>query len=80
MTIECGRDIELHTLCIAPSIKDRVSVQFLQDNWLKPALARKRGLVLSVLKVNTAARSFFDRLGFVLTEDSAHHYRNRLPS
>jgi ribosomal protein S18 acetylase RimI-like enzyme len=80
MTIERGQDIELHTLCIAPVHQRQGLGTALMGQLVEDALARKRGLVLSVLKVNTAARSFYAHLGFVLTEESAHHYRMRLTS
>ena len=78
MTLVRGEDIELHTLCITPEHQGRglgitVTRQFLDD-----ARGRKCGVVLSVLKANSAAQSLYERLRFAVTEESAHHYRMRL--
>lgn len=77
MAVDCGQDLEIHTLCIAPEhqrhgLGTAVTMELVAD-----ALAHKRDVVLSVLKVNAAACSFYTRLGFVLTEESDHHYRMR---
>jgi ribosomal protein S18 acetylase RimI-like enzyme len=45
---------------------------------LNDARARKRGVILSVLKTNTSARSLYERLGFVVTEETANHCHLRL--
>jgi len=80
MTLERDQDLELHTLCIAPEhqghgIGTEITRQMLDD-----ARARGCGVVLSVLKANTPARSFYERLGLVVTEETAHHFRLRLVS
>jgi ribosomal protein S18 acetylase RimI-like enzyme len=77
MALDIDQDFEIHTLCIAPEhqrygLGTAITMQLVED-----AHARKRDVVLSVLKVNTAALSFYNRLGFVITEESAHHYRMR---
>jgi ribosomal protein S18 acetylase RimI-like enzyme len=77
MTMDDGQDIELHTLCIAPEYQRRGLGTAITRQLIADALARKCGVALSVLKVNTAARSFYTRLGFILTEESEHHYRMR---
>ena|SRR5271154_4728390 len=78
MTIERGQDIELHTLCVAPEHQRQGFGTVLTRQLVEEAFARKCGVVLSVLRVNAAARRFYDRLGFVLIEESAHHYHMRL--
>jgi ribosomal protein S18 acetylase RimI-like enzyme len=78
MTLELGKDIELHTLCIAPEHQGRGLGTAVTRQLIDDAHARRCGVVLSVLKANTAARSFYERLGFAVTEESVHHYRMRL--
>jgi ribosomal protein S18 acetylase RimI-like enzyme len=77
MTAERGPDIELHTLCIAPEHQQHGLGTALTRQIVDDVQAQNRSVVLSVLKVNTAARSLYERLGFVLTEEFAHHYRMR---
>jgi hypothetical protein len=45
---------------------------------LGEASARKLDVMVSVLKANPAARSLYERLGFVVTEESTHHHHMRL--
>ena len=78
MMLKCGQDIELHTLCIAPEHQGHGLGTEITHRILDDARARKCGVVLSVLKANTAAGSLYERLGFVVTEETAHHYRMRL--
>jgi ribosomal protein S18 acetylase RimI-like enzyme len=78
MTVEHNQDIELHTLCIAPEYQQHGFGTGVTRQLIDDARARSCSVVLSVLKVNTAARSFYERLGFVITEESARHYRMRL--
>ena len=77
MTLERGHDIELHTLCIAPEYQGRGFGTVITRRFLDDAKAHRRDAVLSVLRANTAARSFYERLGFVVIEESAHHHRMR---
>lgn len=77
MTLERGHDIELHTLCVAPEFQGRGYGTIITRRFLDEAKARQRGAVLSVLKTNTAARSFYERLGFVLIEESGPLCRMR---
>jgi hypothetical protein len=39
---------------------------------------RKGGIVLSVLKTNGGARLLYQRLGFIIIDETAYHYRMRL--
>jgi ribosomal protein S18 acetylase RimI-like enzyme len=80
MTAERGQDIELHTLCIAPEYQRHGLGTTIMRQLMEAAFDRKRSIVLSVLKVNTAALSFYTRLGFILTTESAHHYHMRWAS
>jgi ribosomal protein S18 acetylase RimI-like enzyme len=79
ITLESGADVELHTLCIAPEHQGQGLGSDVTRQILSDARARNRdGVVLSVLKPNTAARSLYERLGFTINEERTHHYRMRL--
>jgi ribosomal protein S18 acetylase RimI-like enzyme len=80
MTLNRGKDVELHTLCIAPEHQGHGFGTEITRRIVDDARARRCGVVLSVLKANTAARSLYGRLGFVVTEETAYHYRMRLVS
>jgi ribosomal protein S18 acetylase RimI-like enzyme len=80
MALDRGQDIELHTLCIAPEHQGHGLGSAAARKVLDDAFARRCGVVLSVLKANSAARTFYERLGFVVTDESTHHYRMRLVS
>jgi len=77
MALDRDQDFEIHTLCIAPEHQRHGLGTAITMHLVADAHARKRGVVLSVLKVNTGARSLYERLGFVITEETAHHYRMR---
>jgi ribosomal protein S18 acetylase RimI-like enzyme len=77
MTVERNQDIELHTLCIVPDCQRQGLGTAITRQILNDAHAKKCGVVLSVLKPNTAARLLYERLGFIITEESVHHYRMR---
>jgi ribosomal protein S18 acetylase RimI-like enzyme len=77
MTGECGDDIELHTLCIAPEHQRQGIGTAITRQIIGDSRARMRSVVLSVLKANTAAQSLYERLGFAVIEESSHHYRMR---
>jgi ribosomal protein S18 acetylase RimI-like enzyme len=76
-TPQRGHDMELHTLCIAPEYQRRGFGTVITRRFLADAKAYKCGAILSVLKANTAARSLYERLGFVVIEASAHHHLMR---
>jgi ribosomal protein S18 acetylase RimI-like enzyme len=78
MAVEREQDTELHTLCITPEHQGRGLGTTVTRQLIDDARVRKRSVVLSVLKANMAARSFYERLGFVLTDESTYHYRMRL--
>lgn len=78
MTLESDQDIELHTLCIVPEHQGHGLGTAVTRRVLDEARARSCAVVLSVLKVNTATRSLYERLGFTVTEESTQHYRMRL--
>ena len=56
---ENDNDINLHTLCIAPEHQGRGFGTAILRTLLDDARARKQSVVLSVLKTNSAARSFY---------------------
>jgi ribosomal protein S18 acetylase RimI-like enzyme len=78
MTGEWDDYIELHTLCIAPEHQRQGIGTEITRQVIGESRASRRGVVLSVLKANTAARSLYERLGFAVIEESSHHYRMRL--
>lgn len=80
MTVPCGGDIELHTLCVAPEHQGQGIGTAITRQIVDAARTQMHGVVLSVLKVNTAARSLYERLGFVVTEEFTYHYRMRFVS
>jgi ribosomal protein S18 acetylase RimI-like enzyme len=73
MTLEHGSDLTLHTVCILPESQGRGFGTAIIREVLDAASARNRGVIVSVLKANSAARSLYERLGFVVTEESTHH-------
>lgn len=78
MILERGPYIELHTICIAPEHQGRSIGTTAIRQILSDAQHQRREVRLSVLKPNTAARSLYERLGFVTTEETAHHCHMRL--
>jgi ribosomal protein S18 acetylase RimI-like enzyme len=78
VTLESGSDMHLHTICIAPEYQGQGFGTTIIRALLNDARARKRGVILSVLKTNTSARSLYERLGFVVTEETANHCHLRL--
>jgi ribosomal protein S18 acetylase RimI-like enzyme len=78
MTAPCGRDTELHTICVTPEYQRRGIGTTITQQVIDEARLQKRGVVLSVLKGNTAARSLYERLGFVVSDELPRHYRMRL--
>ncbi len=78
MTAPCGPDIELHTICVAPEHQRQGIGTTITRQVIDEARLQKRGVVLSVLKANTAARSLYERLGFVVCDELSRHYRMRL--
>jgi ribosomal protein S18 acetylase RimI-like enzyme len=80
MTVERGRDLELHTFCIVPEHQGQGLGTATSRQILNDAQTQGRGVVLSVLKSNTGARLLYERLGFIVTEESPNHYRMRFAS
>ena len=78
MSQDHGDDVELHTLCIAPAYQSRGVGRYMTRRLVSEARAAGRGVVLSVLKVNERARRFYERLGFVIVNESLHHHRMQL--
>jgi len=78
-TTESGADTELHTICIVPEYQRQGIGSAITRQIIDEDRARGRGVVLSVLKANTSARSLYERLGFAVIEESPHHYRMRGP-
>ena len=72
-----GQDLELHTLCISPEHQGRGLGTAAIRRILSEARMHKRGVVLSVLKANVGARLLYGRLGFVVIDETAYHYRMR---
>jgi ribosomal protein S18 acetylase RimI-like enzyme len=75
MAMECGNDLELHTLCIAPEYQRQGVGTAVTRQLLDEARGRGCGVVVLVLKANTEARKLYERLGFVVTEESDNHFR-----
>jgi ribosomal protein S18 acetylase RimI-like enzyme len=77
MIVSCDSDREIHTLCIAPEHQRRGLGTAVMQGILDDAREHHRDIVLSVLKVNVKAQSFYKRLGFTVVEESSSHYRMR---
>lgn len=75
MAIEHDNEIELHTLCVAPEHQRQGIGTEMIRQMARQAHDQHRKILLSVLKPNTAARALYERLDFVVTEETAHHYR-----
>jgi ribosomal protein S18 acetylase RimI-like enzyme len=67
--------LELHTLCLIPQYQSKGIGREVTSRILRDAGTRNLDVVVSVLKVNVRARSFYERLGFALVDESEHHYR-----
>src|ERR1700678_3523873 len=88
MTLERGKNFELHTLCIAPEHQGHGLGTAVTRQLLDDARARSCGVILSVLKANGSARSLYERLGFaslrnrsIITACASFHRRlTRQPS
>ncbi len=78
MALRNGQDIELHTLCIAPEHQRQGLGTAITRQVIDDAISQGCGVVLSVLKENRSARCFYERLGFIVTEESDYHFRMRL--
>ena len=78
MTLERGKDIELHTLCITPEHQGQGLASAVTRQLLDDARGRTCGVVLSVLKGNSAARFLYERFGFAVIGESVHHYHMRI--
>jgi ribosomal protein S18 acetylase RimI-like enzyme len=78
MTCEQGLDLELHTLCIMPEYQRQGLGTAAIRQIIAAARGHKRGIVLSVLKTNAGARRLYQRLGFIIIDETAYHYRMRL--
>jgi ribosomal protein S18 acetylase RimI-like enzyme len=77
LVLDRGHDREIHTLCIAPEFQSggigrQVTLQLLDH-----AAKHNHDVVLSVLKSNRGAQSFYEQLNFVVTEESSYHRRMR---
>ena len=80
MVLERAEDLELHTICIAPQYQRRGLGTRVIRQIIADADDQRRSVQLSVLKANTEARSLYERLGFVVTGETTHHYHMRLVS
>jgi ribosomal protein S18 acetylase RimI-like enzyme len=78
MTAATGQEVEFHTICVTPDHQRRGIGTTITRQVIDEAQSQKHAVVLSVLKANTAARHLYERLGFVMTGESSHHYRMRL--
>ena len=78
MVLQCGQDVELHTVRIAPEHQGQGLGTEITRRLPNDARGRECGVVLSILKANTAARSLYERFGFDVTEETTYHYRMRL--
>jgi ribosomal protein S18 acetylase RimI-like enzyme len=80
MTCEQGQDLELHTLCVTPEFQRRGLGTAAIRQIIAEARGCKRGVILSVLKTNDGARRLYQRLGFIIIDETTYHYRMRLDS
>ncbi len=64
----------VHTICIVPEHQNRGIGTEVIRSVIAEAQTRKMPLYLSVLKVNPARR-LYERLGFVVIEETKHHFR-----
>ena len=78
MSRDRGDEVELHTLCIAPEYQSRGIGSYITRRLVSRARTSGRGVVLSVLKANERARKLYERLGFVVVDESIHHHHMRL--
>jgi ribosomal protein S18 acetylase RimI-like enzyme len=74
---EHDAEIEIHALCIAPEHQCRGLGTAVIQQVVRDSTSRHRSLALSVLKVNTRARSLYERIGFVTYGESERHHRMR---
>ena len=80
MTVHTDEDVQIHTLCIAPEFQDRGIGSHIVRLVIQEARELRVGVTLSALNVNTRARALYNRLKFVVINDSEHHYDMRLAS
>jgi ribosomal protein S18 acetylase RimI-like enzyme len=73
-----GEDVELHTICMAPEYQGQGLGTAIIRQIVTDAQEQGREVFLSVLKPNTAARRLYERLGFTVTAETAHHYQMRM--
>ena len=78
MSQEHGDQVELHTLCIAPEYQSQGIGTYITRRLVSDAQTSGRNVVLSVLKANERARKLYERLGFVIVNESTYHHRMRL--
>lgn len=64
----------IHTICIVPEHQNRGIGTEVIRSVITEAQTQKMPLYLSVLKVNPARR-LYERLGFVVIEETKHHFR-----
>jgi ribosomal protein S18 acetylase RimI-like enzyme len=64
----------IHTICIVPEHQNRGIGTEVIRSVIAEAETQKMPLYLSVLKVNPARR-LYERLGFVVIEETKHHFR-----
>jgi ribosomal protein S18 acetylase RimI-like enzyme len=76
--IEHPQHIELHTLCLTPEHHGRGIGTTISQQLIADARSRQRSVVLSVLKSNPRARTFYERVGFIPTGESVHHIHMRI--
>ena len=72
-----NKSLEVHTLCIEPDWQCAGIGTHVMREIMAAARAASSSIVLSVLKANTRARLFYERLGFVEIGTSTHHVRMR---
>jgi ribosomal protein S18 acetylase RimI-like enzyme len=80
MNFERGKNLELHTLCIAPEYQGQGTGTAVIRQIVNDAQGQEREVLVSVLKPNRAARALYERLGFVIIGETGHHYQMRLVS
>jgi ribosomal protein S18 acetylase RimI-like enzyme len=80
MNLAHAQSLELHTFCIAPEYQGRGIGTAIIRQIIGNAKRQGREVLLSVLKPNAGARALYERLGFMVTAETSHHYQMRLVS
>ena len=77
MIVAKDEDVALHTICVLPEYQNLGIGSQITNEVIQWAAESGRGVILSVLKENKRARALYERLGFVVTDESKHHHHMR---